>query len=210
MIMLGRVRTISVMFMERMRVRMVVIAAVAVRVGMIMRMAVRRAIRMGVFMLMQRMAFDLRLTFSTAAGRAHGSLHFQIDDAHRRAAGHLDRETTAMRTGIIYVCERRLPPASKTAPFAWSRDHFEPRAFRDALPHRDVETELEGLALHPGERADLDAHRLHARETFTCRSLLDQLAHAFGEGHFMHVEILAVQPQKPPPPIRDRRSGLGF
>jgi hypothetical protein len=190
---------VAMMFLAGMRVSMVMTVAMAVGMAVVVGVAVVCAI--GMYMVVrvgiERHAINTGFARAAAAGGTHGVLlvqrrgerqliHFEFFDAHFGAAGDFDGHGTAMLTGIINRFQRSFLATLKAHTDARDMDDFQSRAFGEAAAGHRVKAEGQGLGFDTGELADLDPDGRDALEAFARGSVLNELQHAFGDGHFMH------------------------
>jgi hypothetical protein len=105
---------------------------------------------------------------------------------HLRAALHLKLVTAAARAGVVALRHRHGLAALHAPAAAGDGDDLQRGALGDATARHRVEAEAHRLGLDAGQRADLQPHRLHAREARFRRLVLDDLQDALGKAHLMH------------------------
>ncbi len=174
----------------------VVIMLVAMRMSMFlarpvaMGMAMRVMVRMLMAMLMSLvllllLALDTRLALAAAAYSTH-LFNLQLFDSHFFAVSDADTVTATSGTGVEPLAHGHRLVALQTDTLPRDLDDLELGALRQAPPDHSVETEAQGLGLHPRQGPDLQPDPLDAQEALASGLLFQDLEDPLANRHLVH------------------------
>jgi hypothetical protein len=194
---MGGAKAVMVMAVIAVMVVMVVVASavilamiMAVIMVMLMDMAMKRVVDMAVDMalaviMIQRLSLDAGLALAAAAKGTH-LFNLQFFDSQFFAAGDTDAIAATFGAGVEPLPHRHGFAALQTQALPRRLHDLQPRPIRQAATDHGVETEAQGLRLHPRQGADLKPDPHDAPEGLTAGLLLQHLEDALANRHFVH------------------------